>query len=350
MLDKRKNENFFFKFLDEKKIQYKKKFELKQKSWIKAGGIFELYILPKSLLEIKETLSFLKLNNTKFYTVGNLSNIIFRDGTIKTPIINIKKYDEINVEESKEDTIRINVYCGVSIFKFVNFVSRNLKISGVEGLVGIPGSLGGAIYMNASSYDSCISEFLKEVKYVNEFCEIITLKKKDLKMNWRSSIFHEMSNFIIINAIFEFPKKNIKNSEFINSKIEKTRNHRAKFQEKKFPNLGSLFATKDLYKDISNFNFIYRLLYLFNKIMTKIILKFLNERSLLYFRKILVTFYSFSFNINNKDSFILSDRTINCLINNGSNSADDAIKTIKKIQKKIGYSQKLENILIEEIE
>ena len=52
MLDKEKNENSFLNFLNEKNIEYQKKFELKHKSWIKAGGIFELYIQPKSLLEI----------------------------------------------------------------------------------------------------------------------------------------------------------------------------------------------------------------------------------------------------------------------------------------------------------
>lgn len=346
-----KNGNYLLlDFIEKKKINYIQNFELKKNSWIRAGGTLELYIQPKNLLEIKDLLNFFNLNNIEFYTVGNLSNILFRDGIIKTPIINLKKFKDINCDVSNKEVIKINASSGISIFKFVNFVSRNLKISGIEGLVGIPGSLGGAIYMNASSYDSYISEYLTEVNYIDEYGEIITLKKKDLMMDWRSSVFHKMKNFIIISGNFEFPKKNIKDLDFINDKIEKTRIHRSTFQEKRFPNLGSLFATKDLYYDISHYKLIYKCLYLFNKIMTKVILKFLNKNLLIYFRKNLVLFYSIIFQIKKKDSFKLSDRTINCLINKGSENANEAIKTIKKIQKKIGYSQKLENILLEEIE
>ena len=193
--------------------------------------------------------------------------------------------------------------------------------------------------MNASSYDSYISEYIKEVEIIDQNSHIINLKKEDLEMQWRSSIFHKMKNSIILSATFEFPKKNLSNSEFINRKIEKTRNHRSKFQEKAFPNLGSLFATKDLYIDISNSNYFYKFLNIFNKILTKIILKFSNDNSLIIFRKNLVLIYSLIFNIRSEDPFKLSDRTINCLINNGSTSANEAIKTIKKIQQKIGFNK-----------
>ena len=350
MLEDTNTENIFFEFLKKKQISFIENFELKKNSWLKAGGTFRLYIQPKSLSEIKDLLNFFIKNKLKFYVVGNLSNVIFRDGIIKTPIINLKKYNQINVDQSQNDIIKINVCCGISIFKFVTFISNNLKISGLEGLVGIPGSIGGAIYMNASSYDSYISEFLKEVEVVNKEGHLKRLNIKEIEMEWRSSIFHKMREVIILNAIFEFPNKNILNTEVIKSRIHKNKNHRIKFQEKKSPNLGSLFATKDLYKDLCSSGLVYKLLYIFNKISTKIILKISNENSLLYFRKILVLIYSFFLNIKKEDSFILSNRTINCLINNGSSEADKAIKVIRKIQEKIGHTHRLENILIEEIE
>ena len=84
--------------------------------------------------------------------------------------------------------------CGISIFKFVSFISQKLKISGLEGLVGIPGTLGGGIYMNASSYDSYISQYLKEIKYVNFDCEEIIIKKEML--NWNG----DLQFFIIIKT------------------------------------------------------------------------------------------------------------------------------------------------------
>ncbi len=337
-------------FLDKARINYVRDFDLKKKSWLKAGGVFEVYIQPKNINEVKFLLEFFKKKKIKFQVVGNISNIIFRDGKIRTPIINLKYYDQIQVENNKKDIIKVDVCSGVSIYKFVNLVSNKLNISCLEGLVGIPGSLGGAIYMNASSYGSFISEYLNEVQIINHNCELIKLKKNELRLDWRSTIFHKMKNFIILNLEFEFPKKNIVNPEIINQNIKKIKNHRMKFQEKKFPNLGSLFATKDLYSDISKSSLIYNFLNKVNRILSKIILKFFNENYLLFYRKMLVKIYSFFFNIKKNDSFILSDRTINCLINNGSSNADEAIKVIKKIQKKIKYSQKLENIIIEEID
>ena len=127
-------------------------------------------------------MKFFKENKLDYYVVGNLSNIIFRDGNIKTPIINIKKYNNIIVED-EPNKYKVNACCGVSIFKFVSLISQKLKISGLEGLVGIPGSLGGGIYMNASSYGSYISEYLKEIKYINFDNEEIIIKKRMLKWN-----------------------------------------------------------------------------------------------------------------------------------------------------------------------
>ena len=190
------SKNIIIKFLNKNNIFFIENFDLKKKSWLKAGGIFELYIQPKDLFEIRSLLEFLKEKKIKFYIVGNLSNIIFRDGKIKTPIINLKKFDKIVLDQSNENVIKLNVCSGVSIFKLVNFVSTTLKISGLEGLVGIPGSIGGAIYMNASSYDSYISEFLKEVEFIDQNGDLIKFDKKKLDMGWRSSIFHNMKNLL----------------------------------------------------------------------------------------------------------------------------------------------------------
>ena len=338
------------KFLNDNNIFFEENFDLKKKSWLKAGGKFELYIQPENIIDIKKIIYFFKENKIKFYVVGSISNIIFRDGIIKTPIINLKKFDKIKEINDLKNSIEFEVYCGISIYKFVSNVSTNFKISGLEGLVGIPGSLGGGIYMNASSYNSYISEYLKEVHFINNDCEIIKLKKEEIKFDWRSSIFHKKKDFIILSAIFSFPKKNIIEFELINEEIKKVKNHRAKFQEKKLPNLGSLFATKNLYEDIAKSGSLYNILYLFNKFTTKVIFRFFNTNLLIIFRKFIVRVYSLLLGIKKNDCFQLSDRTINCLVNKNSSSANEAIKTIRNYEKKINYSQKLENIIMEEID
>ena len=70
-------------FLNGTNIKFEIDFDLKRKSWLKAGGIFELYIEPSEYSQIIELVNFFNQNNLDFYVVGNLSNIIFRDGKIK---------------------------------------------------------------------------------------------------------------------------------------------------------------------------------------------------------------------------------------------------------------------------
>ena len=335
-------------FLKNKQIDFENNFDLKKRSWLKAGGVFETYIKPNSHANIMDLVKFFKKNNYNYYVVGNLSNIIFRDGVIKTPIINLKNFNKI-LEEEHSEFIKVNACCGISIYKFVSYISQNLRITGTEGLVGIPGSLGGGIYMNASSYNSCISDYLTSIEYINQNYEVEIVNKNDAKLGWRNSIFHNIKNLIILNATFQFPKKNKKDSHFINKNIQRVKNHRTTFQEKKLPNLGSLFATKNLYWDISKSSILFKILYLLYILITKLIIKFLSEKSLLRFRKFAVSIYSYCFGIKKNSSFKLSERTINCLVNNNSSSANEAIKIIKTYQKKIKFSQRLENIIVEDI-
>ena len=200
------NKLLLLRFLDENKISFQTNVELKKKSWLKAGGIFETYIQPNTYSQILSVLNYLKKISINFYIVGNLSNVIFRDGIIRTPIINIKNINYIETQDEK-NFILIKTGCGVSIFKFINYVCNKINITGLEGLIGIPGSIGGAIVMNASSYNSYISEYLKEIIIINERNKKEIIKKKDLELNWRSSIFLKRKKIIIIEAIFELPKK-----------------------------------------------------------------------------------------------------------------------------------------------
>ena len=121
-----------------------------------------------------------------------------------------------------------------------------------------------------------------------------------------------------------------------------------KFQEKKYPNLGSLYATKNLYYDLSKISFNLFLLYCFYIICTKLIFLFLNDKYLLSFRKFIVKLYLSYFKID-QNKFSLSERTINCLVNKGSKNSEHAFKLIDKLEKKIKGKVKLENKIFRNI-
>ena len=87
--------------------------------------------------------------------------------------------------------------------------------------------------MNASSYNSCISDYLTSIEYINQNYEVEIVNKNDAKLGGEF-YFHNIKNLIILNATFQFPKKNKKDSHFINKNIQRVKNHRTTFQEKNY--------------------------------------------------------------------------------------------------------------------
>ena len=346
----KKNNDDLIKWLDLNDVDYIINYDLKKKSWLKCGGIANLFIEPDTFKKTENLAKYLNEKKINFYPIGNLSNTLIRDGEIYTPIVNLKNIKEpISKLDDHKDYILLKVSSGLSIFKLVSYTTNNLHISGLEGMIGIPGTIGGAMLTNASSYDSCISDFLLKLNYINENGELITLEKNEIKFGWRSSIFQELKKFIITEVYFKFPKDNIKNFDQIKERIDFVKNHRQKYQEKKYPNLGSLYATKNLYYELSKLSIVFLLLYIFYLIGTKTIYLFFNEQKLLVFRKFIVKLYCFYFRIN-KQKFLFSEKTINCLINKGSDFANDAIETISILEKKIKGRIKIENNIIIDIE
>lgn len=338
--------DFIYPWLNENKIKNSKNYAVSSKSWLKAGGVIKNFITPENIDDCVKVLKFFKQNNIKSYTLGNISNIIIRDGNIFTPIINLHNLSDIN-ENKINDELLLKVNAGTSMSKFSKFVT-NKGFTGCEGLVGIPGSVGGGIVMNAGSYGSCISDFLISVECLDINGDFKTFKKNELNLSFRKSIF-QTNNFLILNANFIIHKNINIGKKKTSSIMEKIIFLRSNTQEKILPNLGSIFSTKDLYKDLKNKNIFFYLCYYLYKISSFLIYKFSNK-NLFNFRKLAVKFYVFLLNLDTSKGFSLSDKTINSLVNNGSLKADDAIELIKDMKLKIGNCAELENIILDDIE
>jgi UDP-N-acetylmuramate dehydrogenase len=219
------------------------------------------------------------------------------------------------------------------------YMSRLLSGKGFEGysgLVGIPGTIGGAIFMNASAYDCQISDNLKYATCLNDSNEICELSKDELSFNWRSSAFqNKFKKYVILSAVFQLKSGNLKS---IQEHIEKVSIHRKKYQENDYPNLGSTFATKDIYGDLSKYFLLYKLVHILVKIITKI---YLGDQNIFYAKwmNILSQLY---FNLKPTATFDFSDHTFNCLINKGGAEANELIEFIRRIQKATKYKIPLE--------
>jgi len=146
---------------------------------IKANA--KLLVIPKNTDSLIKLLKLLKENNLKYKIIGNGSNLVF-----------VNDYDGVLIKLDKFDNIEINdtnvvVGAGQSLVRLALMVSKQ-GLSGLEFASGIPGTVGGAIYMNAGAYKEDMSLVVKSVKVLDEDLNIKKIYKEDLDFGYRKSI------------------------------------------------------------------------------------------------------------------------------------------------------------------
>lgn len=203
----------------------------------KLSGKIKTVIYPKTIEDLKQLIKYLKENQKKYKIIGNGSNIIFKgdyDGTII-------KLDEFNKLTIQDDIVTVEA--GYNLIKLAIKTANN-SLSGLEFASGIPGTIGGAVYMNAGAYNKSISDILIEIKALDENQNIITLSNKDLKFSYRNSLL-KTKNLICLSAKLKLTKTN---KEEILKLIKKRKQKRIKTQPLNFPSAGSTFRNpKDNY-------------------------------------------------------------------------------------------------------
>ena len=128
-----------------------------------------------------------------------------------------------------------------------------------------------------------VTSYLSNVCVIDEKGLEINLNKDELKLGWRNSLIKN-KKYLVIYSNFFIPKYKYIGENLTSQNSIKIINHRKNFQENDLPNLGSIFATKDIYKDLSKKNFLFFLLYVFYKISSVYYFNF-NQKKLSIFRK-----------------------------------------------------------------
>ena len=201
----------------------------------KTGGPAEIYITGKTIKQIQEVLKFSKQNNIKLYIIGNGSNLLISDEGIKGIVLKIS-LENIQIEE-KEDNVIIIAGAGVKTMALAQTLKQK-SIMGFEELAGIPGTIGGANYMNAGAYGKELKDIIVSTKAINkETGEIETLKNEEQELKYRSSIFKNRK-YIIIETMLNL-QKGI--PEEIERKMNDFLNQRKEKQPIEYPSAGSTF-------------------------------------------------------------------------------------------------------------
>jgi len=311
--------NFLEDFLLNSMIEFKQNVNLSKYSYFKTGKMAQFIVYPNCIKELKTFYNFLINNPIPYRIIGSTTNLLFLDDIIYYVLISLGKFNKIEINEPKKFA---EVESGVMLPKFVRKLAER-GITGFEGLEGIPGTIGGAIYMNAGAYGYEISDNLINVNVLTKNGEIKSFLKKNLNFSFRYSSFKERDVGIILNARFDIENGN---KDEIFKKIKYFNVNRRTYQEHKYPNLGSIFATKDIYADIAQHYLFYKKILYFTRKLN-IVLKPNNNKLL---NKITCLYFNLRFK---KRPF--SDKTMNCLINNDitSKEAIEYINTIKRLTK-----------------
>lgn len=205
-------------------------------SYMKTGGVAENIIFP---LSSKAFINAVKTIDA--YVFGNCSNVIFSDDGIKKPIILTTKLKNITVEEDDE-YVFITADTGASLSSVSRTALAN-SACGLEFAHGIPGTVGGAVFMNAGAYDGEIKDVFHSCICLDEHGNETLLYNKDMNFSYRHSILQD-KKLILVKAMFKVKKGN--KSEIKALMLELAEKRKSK-QPLEYPSVGSFFKRPDGY-------------------------------------------------------------------------------------------------------
>lgn len=225
-------------FLELKKIipeeNILKNESMKKHTTFKTGGIADLFVKVKSIDQLKDILFFCKNNDVKFYIIGNGSNLIVSDKGLRGIVIKIELKDiEINDIKGKKEIV---VESGV----MMGFLAQKLlkqQITGFEELSGIPGTVGGAVVMNAGAHGKEMKDIITEITAVDYNGNIYNFSNEDALFDYRKSRFQNEDYIIVkIKMLLDEGKE-----DEIKKKMDEFLQYRKEKQPIEYPNAGSTF-------------------------------------------------------------------------------------------------------------
>ena len=198
----------------------------------KIGGPAEYLIKVQTPEELKEILKIIKKQEIPLTIIGNGSNILVSDNGIKGIVLKI----EINTFELNTQTAKLRIGSGVKL-GFIAQKCLKSEIAGFEFASGIPGTIGGAIRMNAGAHGKEMKDVVTSVTYMDRNGDVFTIQNEEARFEYRNSLFAH-KDYIILEVEIQLEKGN---SEEIQSKMAEYATYRKEKQPIEYPSAGSTF-------------------------------------------------------------------------------------------------------------
>ena len=202
----------------------------------KVGGPAKIFVKANDIDSLIQTLNYCRDHDIKHMVIGNGSDLLFSDKEYDGIIISMKSFDDVKMNGST-----IVAQAGVSMIALA-YSSAKAGLSGFEFMGGIPGDMGGGIYMNAGAYKYCMADVFVSARVLDDDLNVITLSKEDMEFSYRHSVLQKHPNWIILDATFEMTAKD---PGEIRKVLDKRKERRMSTQPWNFACAGSVFRNPE---------------------------------------------------------------------------------------------------------
>lgn len=228
--------NRMMDIIDEKRIYTDE--PMKKHTTFRVGGNADFFVVPKTIDEVKRVVMLCMEQDMPYYVLGNGSNLLVGDKGYRGVVIQIyKEMNNIIVEGHK-----MRVQAGALLSK-IGSVALEAGLTGFEFAAGIPGTMGGAVVMNAGAYGGEMKDVLEEVTVLTKEGEVLTLSKEELDMGYRTSVVAKRE-YIVLEAILVLE---LGDRDAIKARMDELKVQRTTKQPLEFPSAGSTFKRPEGY-------------------------------------------------------------------------------------------------------
>ena len=211
---------------------------MKQHTTFRVGGNADYFVMPQSAEEVKNIVALCKEADMPYYILGNGSNLLVGDKGYRGVIIQI--YKEMN--HIRIDGDKVIAQAGALLSR-VGTATLEAELTGFEFAAGIPGTVGGAVFMNAGAYGGEMKDIIANATVLTLDGDIVTINKEDLELGYRTSVIAK-KGYVVLEAEYQLQKGD---KEAIRARMDELKVQRVTKQPLEYPSAGSTFKRPEGY-------------------------------------------------------------------------------------------------------
>ena len=211
---------------------------MKRHTTFRIGGPAEVFVMPGNLEEVQRILEICRTEDLPYFILGNGSNLLVSDRGYRGVVIQLDR----NFGEVKVEGTEIHASAG-ALLSTIAVAARRASLTGFEFAGGIPGTLGGAVVMNAGAYGGEMKDVLRKVMVMDQNGKVFEIPAEELQMGYRTSII-KTAGYIVLGAVLSLKEGNLEEIKMLTRKLSEQRTSK---QPLEYPSAGSTFKRPEGY-------------------------------------------------------------------------------------------------------